>query len=223
MDKLLSEAEFLEEFAKYKLGDQEALARIVKANQGLIGYVADRHATRLHFGRFRAGLQSLIEWADMMQAGNVGLLVALKRFDPDRGSHFSTYARDWIDKHIWLFINSCLLVKTARFQFRNVTSIDREGEPRYLSRKGVQEKQGKEERKDLVDVVGRMLELLPERDREILKLRFGLEDGIEYQLADIAERFGITKQTVCNVIRRGLNGMMFIYRRYEKTGKITPR
>lgn len=59
-------------------------ARFVSANQGLVTYVVQRYAGM--------GLAP----ADLMQEGNIGLMRAIDKFDPRRGSRFGTYAIWWI-------------------------------------------------------------------------------------------------------------------------------
>lgn len=41
-----------------------------------------------------------VEFLDLVQEGNIGLLTALKHFDPDKGTQFSTYAYYWVKKCI---------------------------------------------------------------------------------------------------------------------------
>ncbi|MEX1369114.1 MAG: RNA polymerase sigma factor RpoD/SigA, partial [Nannocystaceae bacterium] len=65
-------------------GYRRARNRFVCANLRLVVKVADRYS-----GRF-------MSLADRVQEGNLGLLKAIERFDPDRGTRFSTYAVWWI-------------------------------------------------------------------------------------------------------------------------------
>jgi RNA polymerase primary sigma factor len=67
---------------------EAARRRFVEANQRLVVSVARRHPGR--------GL----ELEDLVQEGNLGLLRAIERFDPERGLRFSTYAIWWIKQAI---------------------------------------------------------------------------------------------------------------------------
>ncbi len=210
----ITKEEFPILFSMFKAGDEKALAKLVMENQGLIGYVADRHATALHNGKYSEGLLSIIDWVDLKQSGNVGLLKALNRFDPARGCEFSTYAYRWIDKEIRLFINSCLLIKTAKFKFRPVVTSDGIRPPRSFH--GLVTK--KEE--SLIELVSKMLALLPERDRAIVRLRFGLDDGEEKSCEAIAEKFSVTRQAISIAIKSALQRLKKIHERYQATGKL---
>jgi RNA polymerase sigma-32 factor len=65
-------------------GDSRAEARLVSAHMPLVGKVARLYA---RFGGSEA---------DLVQAGSIGLLSAVRKFDPSRSSRLSTYARFWI-------------------------------------------------------------------------------------------------------------------------------
>lgn len=54
----------------------------------------------------------------------------------------------------------------------------------------------------LSEYVRQALRLLPDRQREMLSLRIGLDDGKEWQLEEIGERFGVTKQAVSQLLQR---------------------
>lgn len=69
-------------------GDQEARRRLVASNLRLVVKVAARYA--------RYG----VPLCDLIQEGNLGLIKAVERFDPDRGTRFSTYATYWIREAI---------------------------------------------------------------------------------------------------------------------------
>jgi RNA polymerase sigma factor (sigma-70 family) len=69
---------------RVQAGDAEAQKRLVEANLRLVVRIARRYLHR--------GLSLL----DLIEEGNVGLLHAARKFQPDRGTRFSTYATWWI-------------------------------------------------------------------------------------------------------------------------------
>jgi RNA polymerase nonessential primary-like sigma factor len=71
-----------------RAGDAEAERQLIEANLRLVISLARRYVHR--------GLSLL----DLIEEGNVGLLHAVRKFDPDRGTRFSTYATWWIRQAI---------------------------------------------------------------------------------------------------------------------------
>ena len=88
-----------------KTGDREAAKRLVTANLRLVVKIAHE---------YRRAYRSLL---DLIQEGNIGLLQAVRKYDPYRGVKLSSYAAWWIRAYILRFIlNNWRLVKIGTTQ-----------------------------------------------------------------------------------------------------------
>jgi RNA polymerase primary sigma factor len=81
---LLTHAEEIDLSKRVKAGDTKARRRLVEKNLRLVVSVAKKYRG---YG---------LPFEDLIQEGNIGLMKAVEKFDPDRGFRFSTYATWWI-------------------------------------------------------------------------------------------------------------------------------
>jgi RNA polymerase primary sigma factor len=85
---LLAHQELLDLSGRVQRGDESARKRVILANLRLVVHIARSYRNR--------GLPML----DLIEEGNLGLIHAVDRFEPERGLHFSTYASIWIRQSI---------------------------------------------------------------------------------------------------------------------------
>lgn len=89
---VLSSAEEIALFRRFKAGDKSAEAQIIKANLLFVITVAKQYSSLVN--------KTSLTLEDLVSEGNLGLIKAVHRFEPDRGFKFISYAVFWIKQAI---------------------------------------------------------------------------------------------------------------------------
>jgi RNA polymerase sigma-32 factor len=124
---ILSAEEEREAAIRYReSGDKEAVLKLVVSNLRLVVKIALEH--------HRYWTTNLL---DLIQEGNVGLMQAVKRFDPYRGIRLTTYSSFWIRAYILKFImDNWRLVRIGTTQAQRKLFFDLKKEKERLERMG---------------------------------------------------------------------------------------
>lgn len=104
--------------ARYRAGDEEAGEELVRLNTPLVYSIS---------ARFR---ERAVDMSDVIECGTVGLVKAIKSFDPARGCAFSTYAVPLIFGEIRRFLRDDGIIKVSRAERKLSAALNREREER---------------------------------------------------------------------------------------------
>lgn len=113
-ERLISREEEIELVQKIKQGDENARAKLIKSNIRFVISIAKKYQNN--------GLAL----EDLISEGNIGLVTAADRFEPDKGYHFISYAVYWIKQSILKAINGkSRLIRLPLNKVNDLISVER--------------------------------------------------------------------------------------------------
>ncbi|MBO4217144.1 MAG: RNA polymerase sporulation sigma factor SigE [Clostridia bacterium] len=165
---------------------------LIERNLRLVVYIAKKYESS------GAGLE------DLVSIGTIGLIKAVNTYRHDRNIKLATYASRCIENEILMHLRKTQRQK-AEISIDEPLSTDWDGNELLLSDVlGGEEgsvgtaMEKEEERSQLL----RAVEELPERERVIIKLRFGIPDGPERTQKEVADLLGISQSYISRLEKR---------------------
>lgn len=182
-------------------GDSEARDQLIQSHLRMVVNIA-RHY-----------LRPGVEMLDLIQEGNIGLIQAVDKFDPNMGNQLSTVAFYWINKQIQRYLNNepddlvSLDMEIYNGSETLLLSDTIEDRPSVLGGQTIQHIDTEMEYEETQKQVREMLSRLPEREQEVLRLLYGLDNYPVLNRREIAQIIGVSEEQVSRIKTRALESI----------------
>ena len=186
----LSPSEEIYYLDKFKAGDNEARNILIEKNLRLVAHVAKKYST------------SNIEQDDLISIGTIGLIKGINSFKHDKGVKLSTYIAKCIDNEILMYLRS---TKKLGAEVYLEDTIGKDKDDNTVTLKEVLENNERniEDEVDLKFKIKRLYEkireILKDREKTIIELRFGLNGDKPKTQKQIAKMMGISRSYVSRI------------------------
>lgn len=183
----------LEQMAK---GDDEARNILIERNLRLVAHVAKKYST------------AKVEQDDLISIGTVGLIKGINSFNIEKGARLSTYVSRCIDNEILMHLRA---TKKLGAEVYLNEPIGKDKDDNVVTLQEVLEN-NERNIEDEVDIkmkikllYEKMKELLKDRERTILELRFGLGGHKPKTQNEIAKMMGISRSYVSRIETKAID------------------
>ena len=176
-------------------GDGAARERLIEHNLRLVVFIAKR------FESTGVGME------DLISIGTIGLIKAIRSFDPEKKIKLATYASRCIENEILMHLRKIASQRTE-VSFDEPLNTDWDGNELLLS--DILGTDGDEISRPLEDDADRAMltqaiGTLPARDQRIIRLRFGIGREREATQKEVAELLGISQSYISRLEKRILS------------------
>lgn len=186
-------------------GEQEraALEELEQGREGARQLLVE-HNLRLVVFIARRFESTGINLEDLISIGTIGLIKAIGTYRLDKNIKLATYASRCIENEILMYIRKISSQK-AEVSLDEPINMDGDGNELLLSDVlGTEEDLIQRPMEDYVDlcVLRKLVKELPDREREIIQMRYGLDGRTELTQKEVAERMGISQSYISRLEKR---------------------
>lgn len=188
----LSQEEETKTVEKFLSGDKEARLKLIEHNLRLVVYIAKRFDN------------TGIDMDDLVSIGTIGLIKAVGSYNPSKNIKLATFASRCIENEILMYLRKTSRTR-SEMSLDEPLNVDFEGNMLLLSdvlgtdpECVYNDVEGSEEQAVLKETFMK----LPERERQILELRFGLYGKDEMTQKEIADMMGISQSYISRLEKK---------------------
>lgn len=175
---------------KYTEGDLEAKHILIERNLRLVAHIVKKYQPPPE------------EMEDLLSIGTIGLMKAVVTFDPDKSARLASYAARCIENEVLMYLRG-KKKSSKEVSLYEPIGTDREGNEIQLfdviemNEEDVYRRL--ERKEDVIRLHQQVESVLSQRERMVLKLRYGLYNEEEYTQREIAAMLGISRSYVSRI------------------------
>ena len=196
----LSKEEELEEIIKSKQGDIVARNKLIEHNLRLVVFLAKKYESTGY------------ELEDLVSIGSIGLIKGIETYKPDKNIRLATYSSRCIANEILMYIRKNKKRKTE-VSLEDAINYDTEGNELHLEdilgtdNNVVFDEFSLKVDKDLLK---KELIKLNDREKEIITLRYGLNNNEEYTQKEVAAMLDISQSYISRIEKKVIKKLQTI-------------
>lgn len=171
-------------------GDEEARNVLIERNLRLVAHISKKYAT------------ANVDQDDLISIGTIGLIKAINSFDISKNIKLATYAARCIDNEILMFLRSSKKLRSEVYLNEPIGKDKDDNEVTLLEVLENDEKNIEDEidlKLKIKQLSAKMIEVLKDREKSILELRFGLGGHKPKTQNEIANMMGISRSYVSRI------------------------
>lgn len=187
-------------------GDTEARDLLIEHNMRLVAHIAKKYA-------------NYPDADELLSVGSIGLIKAIKTYQDGKGTQLSTYAARCIENEMLMTLRANKKNK-FNLSLNEPVGIDKEGnEITLMDLMSVDDElmveciENKILREKLMNLIQKVLD---RREYEIIKMRYGLEDGVIIPQREVARHFNISRSYISRIEKKSIEKL----REYIKANKL---
>ena len=199
-DKLpppLSKEKELEYLIKVSQGDEEARNILIEHNLRLVVFLAKKYENTGY------------DVEDLVSIGSIGLIKGINTYKIDKNIKLATYASRCIANEILMFLRKNKK-RRGEISFEDALNYDAEGNELHLEDiLGTEEDLVSKEFESKLEknILSKEINKLNERDKQIMVLRYGLNNTEEYTQKEVAEMLGISQSYISRIEKKVIRNL----------------
>lgn len=181
---------------RLKNGDEEARNILIERNLRLVAHVSKKYAS------------TNIDQDDLISIGTIGLIKGINSFDSSKNIRLATYVARCIENEILMFLRSSKKTKSEVYLNEPIGKDKDDNEVTLLEVLETDEKSIEEEidlKMKVKKLYQKMKEVLKDREKNILELRFGLGGKKPKTQNEIASMMGISRSYVSRIETKAIS------------------